>query len=316
MQTSKELVFLIHGGAGTISKDVDPTPYWNSLRRIMTSLDRFTSSHEHIRAVDVAEYGVKLLEDDELFNAGRGSVYTADETHEMDAAIMDGETLRCGSVTLLRTVKNPIKAARLVMNHPDHNFIAGSSVESLCALTGLEMAPKSYFSTNKRYEQLLDTKRRLQVALDHDVHVDDGQSKGTVGCVCSLNGHVAAATSTGGMTNKLSGRIGDSPVIGAGTYANDRTCAVSATGRGEDFIRHVVAYDVSARMEYGGLSLLDAANGIVSDRLPKASGGLICVDSSGNYAMPFNSAGMFRGVRSRSGEMSVGIWEDLMPVGE
>lgn len=268
-------------------------------------------------AVDIAEYTVKLLEDEELFNAGKGSVYTSEETHEMDAAIMDGETLRCGSVSQLRIVKNPISAARLVMQHPNHNFIVGSTVESLAAASNLSIVPLAYFDTKHRYDQYLVAKNSSTVALDHDINVKLDQSendatdaKGTVGCVCMFRGSVAAATSTGGMTCKLPGRVGDSPIIGAGTYANNQTCAVSATGNGEEFIRQVIAHDVSARMKYARKSIHEASRDAINV-LPDDCGGLIAVDKLGNYAVPFNSSGMFRAVALSNGTRLVGIWEEM-----
>jgi L-asparaginase / beta-aspartyl-peptidase len=321
-----EFSIAIHGGAGVISKDqTDPKPFYDALRRVIQSITQFAQESKEnieITAVDVAEFAVRLLEDEELFNAGKGSVFTSDETHELEASIMNGTTLDCGAVSLLRTTRNPISAARKVMENTEHIYLIGPGAESLAEKSGLAQVEQSYFSTERRRQHLQVARAQDKALVDHDPSsstASETPSKtGTVGCVCFYKSHLAAATSTGGMTNKLSGRVGDTPIIGAGTYANDKTCAISATGRGEDFIRHVVAYDISARMEYAGCSLQEACRGTVHDKLPSGSGGVIAVDRTGNICFDWNSGGMFRAsVVEREGgnlDMGIGIWEETIAI--
>lgn len=243
---------------------------------------------------------------------------------------MDGSNLACGAVSLVKDVKNPISLARRVMEGTPHVFFAGSECTSQYASQfGLEKVDPSYFDTETRLRQLHEAKNREVIALDHNlptkndsntdsadtcakvVHTqNDGTGKGTVGCVCMFNGHVAAGTSTGGMTNKACGRVGDTPVIGAGTYANDKAAAISATGHGEEFIRHCASFDVISRMTLGGLSLHSAMKETVFNILPDKSGGLIGVDAHGNVSMQFNCGGMFRGTCHSGGEASIGIWDE------
>jgi beta-aspartyl-peptidase (threonine type) len=359
------------GGAGVVSKGIDSKPFFDALTRIMTDAYKFAKAGQSMKgkhsitALDLVEYTVTLLENDPLFNAGRGAVFTNDETHEMEASIMNGSNLQCGAVSLIKSVKNPITLARTVMEKTKHNYLVGESAEKLAIRESLELRNTTYFSTEKRREQLILAKKNNNIVNDHDlektenillntnkvpsseknesIDMKDASSRGnknrqldtedmidknsrqdavdalfpgstgTVGCVCMFQGHVAAATSTGGLTNKMAGRIGDTPIIGAGTYANDRTCAVSATGKGEEFMRYVAAYDVSARIEIGGMSLNDAVKDTVFKKLPTGSGGIIAVNSNGDYSMEFNSKGMFRGVCDSSGNCEVGIWEDLIP---
>lgn len=312
-------VCLIHGGAGVISKAIDSQSYYDGLKTVVTSIYHFIedshTSEKNLSAVDIVEFGVKLLEDNQLFNAGYGSVYTSNETHELEASIMDGSNLNSGAVSLVKTTKNPISLARVVMEETKHAYMAGESAEQLASLRGLETVEESYYNTKVRLDQLHKA-MNAQVVIndcdDEDTRLgDEAGSKGTVGCVCMYNGHVAAATSTGGMTNKLPGRIGDSPIIGAGTYANDETVAVSATGKGEVFMRHVVAYDISSRMLYGGQDVYEAVKATVNS-LPPQSGGVIAVDRNGDYCMEFNSNGMFRGVCYASGHCEIGIWDELI----
>lgn len=336
-----EFSIAIHGGAGVISKlDTNPNPYYNALRRIILEISKYASENENnsnIQAIDIAEFGVCLLEDEELFNAGKGAVFTSNETHELEASIMDGETLNCGAASLLKNVKNPISAAKVIMNNTQHVYLAGSGAQDIALSNGLVEVDQSYFSTEKRREQLYKAKQVNEVVLDHNNsdnnnNISDSNNNnnnsdnnnmtnsgtGTVGCVCYYKSNLAAATSTGGMTNKLPGRIGDSPIIGAGTYANNRTCAVSATGKGELFIRYVVAYDISAQMEYSGLDIYEACRRTVHEKLPISSGGVIAIDSHGNICFDFNSDGMFRGSiikkenNNNNIEMKVGIWEELI----
>eukprot|EP01038_Epipyxis_sp_PR26KG_P007576 gene7576-10324_t len=312
-----ECKVVIHGGAGVIQKTLESSEYRFSLKNIITKIHQHLSINEInplFTAVDVVEFAVNELENDPLFNAGRGAVLTSESTHEMECSIMDGrEGLKCGAASLIKTVKNPISVARLVMEQTKHNYLVGSSVEALAVEYGLEIVPNSYFTVASRQEQLQIAKRESVVSLDHHLKLfgDYPGSLGTVGCVCYLNGNLAAATSTGGMTNKMTGRVGDSPIIGAGTYACNLTCAISATGKGEDFMRYCAAYDVHARMDYGGKTLIEAMKETLFEKLPIGSGGLIGVDKDGNVGMEFNSLGMFRGMLDYSKKKgSLGIWEE------
>jgi beta-aspartyl-peptidase (threonine type) len=253
---------------------------------------------------------VILLENTPLFNAGKGSVFTNEGTHEMDAAIMDGKSLKAGAVSLITGVKNPIALARDVMEKSYHVFLAGEGAMQFARINGHEILSPEYFYDEVRYQQWLGIKDSDGFQLDHSVKKDG--KFGTVGAVaCDQYGNVAAATSTGGMTNKKFGRVGDSPMIGAGTYANNNTCAVSCTGSGEFFIRGVVAYDVSCLIEYKGLSLHEASKEVIMKRILSigGDGGLIAVDAQGNIAMPFNTEGMYRACRSSAGIEEIGIYK-------
>jgi beta-aspartyl-peptidase (threonine type) len=260
-------------------------------------------------ALDAVTLAVELLEDCPLFNAGHGAVFTHDETHELDAAVMDGASLRAGAVACVTRIKRPVRAARAVMEHSSHVLFAGAGAEAFAAKLGLELVTPDYFSTEARREQLRRALATETAILDHDgaaqaAPLDERQKMGTVGAVAlDAGGNLAAATSTGGMTNKQPGRVGDSPLIGAGTYADNRSAAVSCTGTGEMFIRLAAAYDVCARMAYGGASLQAAAEQVVMQALPTIGGrgGLIAVDRHGNLSMPFNTDGMYRGY-ARVGE--------------
>jgi beta-aspartyl-peptidase (threonine type) len=308
---------LIHGGAGVIKKDAGGgVEHMNALTRIITQIHTFCKTNNNeIQAIDVVEYGVKLLEDEPLFNAGKGAVYTCQGTHELEASIMDGKDLSCGATSLVNTIKNPISLARIVMEHTPHVYVIGSSAIELAEQYGLEKVESSYYSTLTRYQHLLDAQAAQGIFNDHDDLNNKSKGlptgTGTVGCVCMFQGHVAAATSTGGMTNKMCGRIGDTPIIGAGTYANDNTCAISATGKGELFMKHVVGHDISARMEYTQCSLHDSVRATVFSKLPSDSGGVIAVNRLGEFSMEFNTPGMFRAVCTENGLCQVGIWEDV-----
>jgi beta-aspartyl-peptidase (threonine type) len=360
-----KIALAIHGGAGTILRST-MTPELEAeyrsgletaLRLGWQILDRGGSS------MDAVEASVVSLEDFPLFNAGRGSVFTHDGKNEMDAAIMDGASLRAGAVAFVRNVKNPVKLARLVMGHTEHILLAGEGANQFAQQMGVEMADDAYFFTEHRYEQLLRAREEGVIQLDHTAeeqeiieeaaenppagllstaetlagvsragvsspHVSKGPAGngasgdptetvvtknpkplGTVGAVaCDSSGRLAAATSTGGMTNKKFGRIGDSSLIGLGTYADD-TCAVSCTGHGEFFMLGVTAFDVAARMKYKSLSLVDAANETI-ERLTSigGEGGLIAVDTEGNFVLPFNSDGMYRGCVDADGRIQVDIY--------
>ncbi len=289
---------VIHGGAGVISKSMPDSVregYLASLRQALRvgaeALDRGEG------AVDVAEAVIRFLEDDPHFNAGKGAVFTHELAHELDASIMDGRTLACGAVTGVTTVRHPITLARRVMEKSPHVFFGGAGAERFADTVGVERVPNSWFDTPRRKSQI---ERRL---------AEEG-AKGTVGCVVlDAAGHLAAATSTGGLTNKRFGRIGDSPVIGAGNYADDRSCAVSGTGTGEQFIRHTVARSIAARMEFGGVSLEQACRAVVFERLSPGDGGVIAVSRTGEIATVFNSPGMFRGIATSSGRFETAIWK-------
>jgi len=261
------------------------------------------------------------MEDSPLFNCGKGSVYTYDETNEMDASIMDGKTGLAGAVSGLTRVKNPITAARLVMEKSDHVMLSGPGANQFAEKHGCVMVEPSYFQDQTRLEQLRSSKAKSQVTVseDHGNSGDSDKKFGTVGAVAlDMHGNLAAATSTGGVTNKRYGRIGDSPIIGAGTYASNDTCAVSCTGHGEYFIREVVAYDVSAVMKYKEWSLQKSADFVVLDKLEKKDGrgGIIAVDKDGNFSMTFNTEGMYRGVIKYEGIPEVGIYKEMLPLDE
>lgn len=249
-----------------------------------------------------------MLEDDALFNAGHGAVFTADAKHELDSSIMDGKTLKAGSVAGITRIKNPIKAARAVMEKTNYVMLAGEGANTFAEQQGLEVASSDYFYTERRWRSLMKLKERLSVK--DNLPVSDEDKHGTVGAVAlDQNGNLAAATSTGGHTNKMTGRVGDSPIIGAGTYANNDSCAVSCTGDGEYYMRLAIAYDVAARMRYHNDSLEDAANEVIMNVLPKlgGSGGLIAIDRNGKIVMPFNTNGMYRAAVDINGQVSIGI---------
>ena len=303
----------IHGGAGTLIKGL-MTPELESQYKKALEKARdagYKGLEAGKSAVDVVEDAVKHLEDTPLFNAGKGSVFTAQGTHEMDAAIMDGSTLKAGAVSLVTGVKNPVALARDVMDKSYHVFLAGEGAMQFAKEQGHVFEDENYFYDDVRYKQWQGIKDSDAFQLDHSVKKDG--KFGTVGAVaCDQFGNVAAATSTGGMTNKKWGRVGDSPIIGAGNYANNNTCAVSCTGSGEYFIRGVVAYDVSCLMEYKGMSLAAAANEVIYNRIVKikGDGGLIAIDSQANIAMPFNTEGMYRAFRTSTGKSGLGIYKD------
>lgn len=286
----------IHGGAGTITRALmTPEKEANYTLGLQTALDVGEAIlRSGGSALDAVEIAVKSLEDNPLFNAGRGAVFTHTGTHEMDASIMRGDTLEAGAVSGIISTKNPVHLARVVMEKSGHVFLCGAQAEEFGVLHQIEKESEAYFHDDFRYQQWQEVKDENTYQLDHA----KDKKFGTVGAVAmDQSGLLAAATSTGGMTNKRWGRVGDSPVIGAGTYANNKTCAISCTGHGEYFIRAVVAYDISCLMEYKGMSLHDACAYVVNDKLVKfgGEGGLIAVDHLGNIALPFNSEGMYRG---------------------
>ena len=301
----------IHGGAGTIARASLTLPEEKQYR---TALEvALTIGYDLLRdggaALDAVEAAVRSLEDCPLFNAGRGAVFTHDGHHEMDAAIMDGQHRLAGAVAGVRQVQNPIRAARLVMETTEHVLLGYPGADNLAREHGLPLQPVEYFFTQKRYDQLQDAIASGKMQLDHAA--DPNWKKGPVGAVArDQHGHLAAATSTGGMTNKRYSRIGDTPLIGAGTWADAR-CAISCTGNGEYFIRAVAAYDVACLIEYKDLSLEEACRVVVQDKLAPVGGegGLIAVDAAGNVTLPFNSEGMYRASRTEGGETLVAIYK-------
>lgn len=304
---SGKCALVIHGGAGTISPE-QITPDLErdlraGLRRSLDAGDAVLKSGGS--SLDAVTAAVCVLEDEPLFNAGRGAVFTSAGTHEMDAAIMDGRASMAGAVGGVARVKNPIELARAVMERSPHVMLAGKGAEDFARELGLEMVDEKYFDTEQRWQAL------ERVRAGQTEPLSDADRHGTVGAVAlDLAGNLAAATSTGGNTNKWPGRIGDTPIIGAGTYANNRTCAVSATGDGEFFIRAVAAHDLSALMEYGRMNLADAARAVI-DKIGAlgGTGGLIAVDRDGNIALPFNTTGMYRGCVDVDGRSLVAIYK-------
>ncbi len=297
----------IHGGAGVIERTMDDEvkeEYLEALRRALRVGTEILESGG--TSLDAVEQVIRSLEDEPRFNAGKGAVFTHDGGHELDALIMDGSTLECGAVTGLTTVRNPISLARMVMERSKHVFFAGPGAEEFASEMGVERVDAEYFFVQRRYDQ-------WQKKLARDAEGDDGADvgeKGTVGAVAlDRYGNLAAATSTGGMTDKRFGRVGDVPIVGAGTYANNKTCAVSGTGRGEEFIRHTVTRDIAALMEYKGLTLQKAAEEVIHGKLQPGDGGIIAVDRDGAIALVFNSEGMFRGAADSEGRFEVAIWE-------
>ena len=306
-----EFAIAVHGGAGTILKE-NMTPeqeqaYKDAIDEALTVgygiLERGGT------AIDAVVAAAKIFEDSPLFNAGKGAVFTAAGTNEMDASIMNGADLNAGAVASVKTIKNPVEAAREVMDNTPHVMLVGRGAEMFAAERGLEMVDPEYFFTQRRWDALL---RAKEADKQSSRHVDVDSKFGTAAAVAlDKNGNLAAATSTGGLTNKMHGRVGDSPIIGAGTYANNKTCAVSGTGKGEYFMRRMIAYEVSARMEYGGAMLEDAAVSVIDEltaMFGAGTGGIIALDKYGNVAMPFNTPGMYRGYQKSNGEKYVEIY--------
>ena len=309
----KKIALAIHGGAGTLVKGM-MTPEKESLYKavLASALHKgYLLLESGVSAVEAVEVSVKELEDSHLFNAGKGSVFTSEGKHEMDASIMDGKTLNAGAISLVSGIKNPISLARDVMEKSDHVFLASKGAMQFAEKLKYHLEDEKYFYDELRFQQWQEIRGTESFKLDHSVNKDS--KFGTVGAVaCDSFGNLAAATSTGGMTNKQFGRVGDSPMIGAGNYANNKTCAVSCTGSGEYFIRGVVAYDLSCLMEYKNLSLQDASEELIQNRLLKlgGDGGLIAVDALGNIEMPFNTEGMYRACKSSGGANLIRIYRN------
>ncbi len=320
-QSNAPIAIAIHGGAGTIRKssmtDAMEKAYRQKLEEALQA--GYAVLQNGGASADAVVAAIKIMEDSELFNAGKGAVFTNDGRNELDAAIMDGTTRNAGTVAGITNVKNPITAAVAVMNNSPHVMMIGKGAEQFAEEQGLEIVDPSYFYTDSRYQQLQKIKDTEKQQLDHSGdqgYLDEilpNRKFGTVGAVAlDQNGNLTAATSTGGMTNKKYGRVGDVPIIGAGTYADNQTCAVSATGHGEYFIRSVVAYDISALMQYKNISITEAADEVVNHKLVEmdGSGGVIAIDGKGNIAMPFNTSGMYRGSMDVNGKMYIGIYGD------
>ncbi|WP_229364446.1 isoaspartyl peptidase/L-asparaginase family protein [Fibrella aestuarina] len=341
---SQKITLVIHGGAGTITRQ-NMTPEKEKAYKAVLNQALQTGYAILKRggtSLDAIEATIRVMEDSPLFNAGKGAVFTHEGKNELDASIMDGSNLKAGAIAGVTVIRNPISTARRVMEHSEHVMMMGRGAEAFAKAQGMELVDPKYFYTEARWNGLQKALAEEKVQLDHSEPApkpdktqapaktpkarpiktswapdptifDEGKKYGTVGCVAlDRFGNLAAGTSTGGMTNKRYGRVGDAPIIGAGTYANNATCAVSATGHGEYFIRSVVGYDISALMEYKGLSVTDAANEVVMRKLVQrgGEGGVIALDRNGNVAMPFNSEGMYRGYIKADGSSEVLIYKD------
>lgn len=310
---------VIHGGAGTILKknmsDSLETAYKSKLKEAITAGYEILNNGGN--SLDAVTSTINILEDSPLFNAGKGAVFTHEGRNELDASIMDGSTLHAGAVAGVRHIKNPIDLARGVMEKSEHVLLYGPGAEEFARGLGYKMMDTSYFFTENRYKSLQRILEKEKVKDETKVSFEDFFIKdskfGTVGCAAlDKHGNLAAGTSTGGMTNKRWNRIGDSPIIGAGTYANNATCAVSATGWGEYFIRGVVAYDISALMEYKGMTLQEAAQEVIQKKIPElgGDGGIVAIDKDGNVAMEFNTAGMYRATMNAKGDLIIAIYKE------
>lgn len=327
---SDKITLVIHGGAGTITRANMTAEQEKAYRSVLNNALQqgykvLQVGGTSLKAVEAA---IMVMEDSPLFNAGKGAVFTNEGKNELDASVMDGSNLKAGAIAGVTTIKNPIRAAIAVMDKSPHVMMTGKGADLFAKEQGLEIVDPSYFYTEARHKALLKAKESEKIELDHteqptkdkpktgyndSMIFTEGKKFGTVGCVAlDKFGNLAAGTSTGGMTNKRYGRVGDAPIIGAGTYANNATCAVSATGHGEYFIRSVVAYDISALMEYKGLSLQNAADEVVMKKLVTigGEGGIIALDRNGNIAMPFNSEGMYRGYIRGNGDSQIMIYKD------
>lgn len=310
---------VIHGGAGTILKENMTDSMEVAYKQKLEEAIR--TGHEILKnggtALEAITKTINIMEDSPLFNAGKGAVFTNAETNELDASIMDGATLNAGAVAGVQRVKNPIDLALAVMTQSDHVMLSGTGAEDFAAAQGIELIDPSYFHTDRRFNSLQRVKELEKSNDGAAILLEEFKANdykyGTVGCVAlDLNGNIAAGTSTGGMTNKRWNRIGDSPIIGAGTYANNATCGVSSTGWGEYFIRGMVAHDISAMMEYKGSSLQEASTEVIQNKLTElgGTGGIVAMDHQGNVAMEFNTPGMYRAHMNAEGELVIGIYKD------
>lgn len=310
----------IHGGAGNMAKkNLTPEKEAEYKAKLKEAIDKGrTMLAEGAEAVDVVEVVIKILEDSPLFNAGKGAVFAHDGTNQMDAAIMDGKTLDAGTLANVRTIKNPISAAKLIMKKSKFVFLSGKGAEKFAKENDIEIVDTSYFFYQPRWDEFIKIRDSKKIKLDNDSssgmldHFNNSIDKyGTVGCVVmDKYGNLAAGTSTGGIVNKDYNRIGDSPIIGAGTYANNKTCAVSCTGHGEDFIRLVAAHDVAALMEYRRVKLKTAVSRVIKKITDvKGRGGIIAIDHKGNIVMDMNTNGMFRASANQDGVINVAIYK-------
>jgi beta-aspartyl-peptidase (threonine type) len=313
MAADAPITLVIHGGAGIARKDLSPEKE-AACRKVLE--EALNAGHEVLRgggtSLDAVQSAIVVLEDSPLFNAGRGAVLTSEGKVEMDASIMDGRTTLAGAVASIRGVRNPIRLARLVMERTPHVLLIGGGAEDFARQCKLPFEPEEWFVTPEQQEKLRKVKER-PTSLVAPEEEDLTLRMGTVGAVAlDKDGHLAAGTSTGGLTNKLHGRVGDSPIIGAGNYAEDGVCAVSCTGHGESFIRSVVAYDVAARMKYANRDLTIAAREVIHEALAKikGKGGLIALNAKGQITTPFNTPGMFRGWITADGKAHIAIFEE------
>src|ERR1051325_269307 len=316
-EEARRFMLVIHGGAGTINRKNMTEEREREYRAALSEALHIGQAvlAKGGSSLDAVEATVRFMEDSPLFNAGKGAVFTHEGKNELDAAIMDGKTKKAGTVAGVTIIKNPISAARAVMEKSKHVMMAGRGAELFATKMGLEIVDPSYFWTERRWKALQDELLKEQEGKPQaELERADENRFGTVGAVAlDQSGNLAAATSTGGTTNKMYGRIGDTPIIGAGTYADNESCAVSATGAGEYFIRWTVAYDIAALMKYRGLSVQEAADEVINKKLkavPGADGGVIALDAKGNFAMPFNSEGMYRGWIGADGVPHVEIYRD------
>lgn len=319
IEKAENFGIVIHGGAGTILKenlsDSLEAAYKAKLK------EAITAGHEILKnggtSLDAVTHTINIMENSPLFNAGKGAVFTHDGSNELDASIMDGATLNAGAIAGVKHIKNPINLAKDVMQKSEHVMLYGAGAEEFAQTLGYKMMDTSYFYTQNRYESLQKVLEKEKTKDEKKISFEDPFIKnskfGTVGCAAlDKHGNLAAGTSTGGMTNKRYNRIGDAPIIGAGTYANNATCAVSATGWGEYFIRSVVAYDISALMEYKGMTLQEAASEVIQKKVPAlgGDGGIVAIDKNGNVAMEFNTAGMYRATINSKGELIIKIYKE------
>lgn len=319
LKTEENFGIVIHGGAGIILKE-DLSDSLEAAYKAKLK-EAITAGHEILKkggtSLDAVTQTINIMEDSPLFNAGKGAVFTHDGSNELDASIMDGATLKAGAVAGIKHIKNPINLARDVMQKSEHVMLYGAGAEEFAMGLGYEIMDTSYFYTKNRYESLQKILEKEKTKDEKKISFEDPFIKnskfGTVGCAAlDKRGNLAAGTSTGGMTNKRWNRIGDTPIIGAGTYANNATCAVSATGWGEYFIRAVVAYDISALMEYKGMSLQEAAKEVIQKKVPAlgGDGGIVAIDKEGNVAMEFNTTGMYRATMNSKGELIIKIYKE------
>ena len=318
--TTPSFGIVIHGGAGTILKENMTDSLENVYRAKLE--EAIKVGHTILKnggtAMEAVTKTINIMEDSPLFNAGKGAVFTHEETNELDASVMDGATRNAGAIAGVKHIKNPINLAHAVMEHSPHVLLSGEGAERFAKEQGIETVDASYFYTENRFKTLQRVKERegsnttKKVSVAKDPYIKDSKF-GTVGCVAlDKNGDLAAGTSTGGMTNKRWNRIGDSPIIGAGTYANNATCAVSSTGWGEFFIRGMVAHDISAMMEYKGVSLQEAAKEVIQKKLPNlgGDGGIIAIDKKGNVSMEFNTPGMYRAHMDSEDNLKIAMYKE------